>query len=308
MRGLVPHASPQGFSIVFGELFNIFYTSTPAQIRTDSAYIAAGALAATALWLFLTHTLAAFVGLAVYNLATGYLGQMLWGVVGEQVGLHFRQNFFTALLRQEVGYYDSEQTGKMTTILSTNIDNLRSGTGVKVSMWVMFATQALVGVIIAFVYSWKLTLVLCVGEGRSGGVLSLSPRASIAISPLMALGGVLQMRLLANSTQSQNAAFSDATNLAVQCLNAISTVASVQHGRGRGLAVDRFLFPFRSRCAVSSSRGKARRLGATLGSSTKRRNLAARPFTCPLSRGARRFSSCSPCTPLASGTDLDLVL
>jgi hypothetical protein len=61
------------FSIVFGELFNIFFTSPPDKIRSDSAVIAA-----------------IFVGLAMYNLVFGYLGQMLWGLVGEEVGIYFR--------------------------------------------------------------------------------------------------------------------------------------------------------------------------------------------------------------------------
>ncbi len=75
------------FSIVFGQLFNIFYSNAPSDIREKAGYIAAG-----------------FVGIAVYNLITGYLGQMFWGLVGEEVGVYFRREFFLALLRQEVGY------------------------------------------------------------------------------------------------------------------------------------------------------------------------------------------------------------
>lgn len=48
----------------------------------------------------------------------------------------------------------------------------------------------------------------------------------IAISPLMAAGSVLQMRMLTSSSQKQNEAFQAATNLAVECLTAFSTVVS----------------------------------------------------------------------------------
>ncbi len=68
--------------------------------------------------------------------------------------------------------------------------------------------QTVIGVIIAFVYSWNLTLVL------------------IAISPLMGIGSVLQMKILANSTQSQSGAFQRATNLAIEVISGMSTVAS----------------------------------------------------------------------------------
>lgn len=74
-----------GFAIVFGELFNIFFTSNADQIRSDSQIIAG-----------------VFVALAVYNLVTGYLGQMLWGMVGEEVGAYYRKEFFDSVLRQEV--------------------------------------------------------------------------------------------------------------------------------------------------------------------------------------------------------------
>ena len=75
-------------------------------------------------------------------------------------------------------------------------------------MWMMFGSQAIIGVIIAFVYSWKLTLVL------------------IAISPLMGIGSVLQMRILAQGAQSQASAFERATNLAIEVISGFSTVAS----------------------------------------------------------------------------------
>lgn len=68
-------------------------------------------------------------------------------------------------------------------MLNTNIEHMRQGTGSKVGYWFVFASQALCGVIVAFVYSWKLTLVL------------------IAISPLMGIGSVLQMKILARGSQ-----------------------------------------------------------------------------------------------------------
>lgn len=75
-------------------------------------------------------------------------------------------------------------------------------------MWTMFGSQAIIGVIIAFVYSWRLTLVL------------------IAISPLMGIGSVLQMRILARGAQSQASAFERATHLAIEVISGFSTVAS----------------------------------------------------------------------------------
>ncbi len=115
----------------------------------------------------------------------------------------------------------------MTSILNSNIDALRSATGTKIAMWFMLLTQAVAGVIIAFVYSWKLTLGAgCLGCYDATTHILTSPTVLLAISPLMALGGVLQMRILASSSQKQNEAFEEATNLAVECLAAMGTVVS----------------------------------------------------------------------------------
>lgn len=108
----------------------------------------------------------------------------------------------------KVGFYDQNATGSLTAMLNTNIEHMRSGTGSKVGYWFVFASQALAGVIVAFVYSWKLTLVL------------------IAISPLMGIGSVLQMKILASGTKSQAGAFEKATSLAIEVIGGYPTVSS----------------------------------------------------------------------------------
>lgn len=179
------------FAVVFGQLFNIFFNQTADQIRYSSGIIAA-----------------VFVGIAIYNLVFGYLGEMFWGLVGEAVGNHFRKEFFEAVLRQEAGYFQTETTGALTNMLNANVEDLRAATGVKVSMWLMFLIQAVVGVIVAFVYSWKLTLVL------------------IAISPLMGIGSVLQVRswlLLLFSHASLNVVSFPPLDARIVCWRSVSS-------------------------------------------------------------------------------------
>ena len=100
------------FAIVFGQLFNIFFTQTPDEIRQSSGVIAA-----------------VFVGIALYNLLFGYLSQMLWGLCGDEVGRLYRERFFLSVLRQEVAFFDGQTTGALTTMLNTNVEHLRAGTG-----------------------------------------------------------------------------------------------------------------------------------------------------------------------------------
>ncbi len=100
------------FAIVFGQLFNIFFSQTPAEIRQSAGVIAA-----------------VFVGIALYNLLFGYLSQMLWGLCGEEVGRLYRERFFLSVLKQEVAFFDEQTTGSLTTMLNTNVEHLRAGTG-----------------------------------------------------------------------------------------------------------------------------------------------------------------------------------
>lgn len=67
------------------------------------------------------------MGIAIYNLITGYVSNALWGLVGEEVSRIYREKFFFSLLRQEVAYFDSATTGSLTSMLNTNVEHLRSG-------------------------------------------------------------------------------------------------------------------------------------------------------------------------------------
>ena len=98
------------FAVVFGELFDIFFEQTPEEIRNSASIIAA-----------------IFVGIAFYNLLFGYLAQMMWGLVGEACSTHYRLAFFSAVLRQNPGFFDSNTVGSLTTMLTTNIENLAKG-------------------------------------------------------------------------------------------------------------------------------------------------------------------------------------
>lgn len=100
------------FTILFGSLFNIFATQTPDQIRSSSSIIAA---------IFVGYAQNLFVALishdranslAVYNLVFGYLGSMFWGLVGEAAGMYLRAEFFQSLMKQEVGFFESERQTK----------------------------------------------------------------------------------------------------------------------------------------------------------------------------------------------------
>ncbi len=179
------------FTIVFGQLFNIFVTQTAPQIRASASVIAA-----------------IFVGLAVYNLVFGYLAATLWGLVGEETGSYLRTHFFRSLLRQEVGFFEAEtSTGALTQLLS-DVDLVQSQTGGKMATVLQNAAQIVICLVVAFVYSWKLTLVL------------------VAIAPLIALAAVIQGKLLASGAAKNAESYRQVSSLALEVIAGFRVVAS----------------------------------------------------------------------------------
>lgn len=92
--------------------------------------------------------------------------------------------------------------------MNSDVDALEAATGTKVSTFLMNLSQVVAGIIIAFIYSWKLTLVL------------------LAISPLIAIAGVVQSKLMAMSAVTQSQSYARATAHAVEVVSGIRVVAS----------------------------------------------------------------------------------
>ncbi len=179
------------FSLVFGQLFNIFVTETPDGIRSRSSAIAA-----------------IFVGIGLFNLIAGYVSHVLYGLVGEACAVLYRRQLWSSLLQQDVGFIDDEHTGAFVQRLGQDVETVQAGTGTKVAVWLMNIGQVIAGLIIAFVFSWKLTLVL------------------LSISPLILVGGWFQGMMSSKGASSQSAAYGVALSFAVEVIASFRTVAS----------------------------------------------------------------------------------
>ena len=58
-----------------------------------------------------------------------------------------------------MAYYDAhDDTGELTSRMPSDVDLMQSGIGDKIVTFLMFATTFVTGVVVGFVYGWKLTL------------------------------------------------------------------------------------------------------------------------------------------------------
>uniref|UniRef100_A0A8C5TXF0 ABC-type xenobiotic transporter n=1 Tax=Malurus cyaneus samueli TaxID=2593467 RepID=A0A8C5TXF0_9PASS len=119
-----------------------------------------------------------------------------------------RQKFFFAVLHQEMAWFDTTQIGTLNTRLTDDINTIREGIGDKISIFLQFFSTFVAGIIIGFIYGWKLTLVV------------------MSVSPLLAGSAAVWSTLLASLTAKELSAYAKAGAVAEEILTAIRTVVA----------------------------------------------------------------------------------
>ena len=103
-------------------------------------------------------------------------------VAAERQVHKLRKAYFKAVLRQEISWFDEQQTGGLTSRLteyysitlpistncilnkfdSSDLERIREGIGDKMSLFIQFTSSFVAGFAIGFIYSWQMTLVMMV--------------------------------------------------------------------------------------------------------------------------------------------------
>ncbi len=103
---------------------------------------------------------ALFVGLRYY----------LFTVIGDRVVADLRKQLFSAVLAQEMGFFDDNRTGELTSRLTSDTQAIQSAVTTNVSMGLRYGVQAIGGMIVLFVTSLKLSVVMIVAVPIAVGV------------------------------------------------------------------------------------------------------------------------------------------
>lgn len=178
------------FSIVFGEMFNVFFDDE-GDMKDQIGVIAL-----------------LFAGLGVASFFFGYMQVASWSIVGENLATKLRLIVFESVIQQEISYFDQHRTGDIMNRLTTEVSVIQGAIGEKIAMTIMNLGQALAGIVVAFIYGWKMTLVL------------------LALMPLLVLGSGIQMAMVAQGAKSSASAFARATSMANEVVSSFRTVVS----------------------------------------------------------------------------------
>uniref|UniRef100_A0A452HT68 ATP binding cassette subfamily B member 5 n=1 Tax=Gopherus agassizii TaxID=38772 RepID=A0A452HT68_9SAUR len=188
--------------VVFGEITNSFVmigqavnmssaAEKPPAIFSRFAYYYAG------------------IGFAAVILSTIQVGTFLTSAARQTARI--RQKFFFAVLHQEMAWFDTSQIGTLNTQLTDDINTIHEGIGDKICIFVQFFATFLTGIVIEFIYGWKLSLVI------------------LSVSPLLAAA------FLASFTTKELSAYARAGSVAEEILASIRTVVAF-NGQMKALA------------------------------------------------------------------------
>ncbi|KAI3420255.1 Multidrug resistance protein 1 [Globodera pallida] len=121
--------------------------------------------------------------LGLVMLITSYIQIACWEAVAERVVHRLRQTYLKALLRQEIAWFDTVQSGNLTARLSDDLERVREGLGDKASMFIQMFAAFIAGFVVGFFYNWQMALVMAL------------------FTPAIALTGAWMGRITATRTQ-----------------------------------------------------------------------------------------------------------
>uniref|UniRef100_A0A8C9NLD5 ABC-type xenobiotic transporter n=1 Tax=Serinus canaria TaxID=9135 RepID=A0A8C9NLD5_SERCA len=195
--------------IIFGEMTNSFVLSGVQSNGKNCCSVCLTSLMGSHGLLFPCPRYAYYyvaIGFAVMILSTIQVWTFL--VTAARQTTRIRQKFFFAVLHQEMAWFDITQIGALNTRLTDDINTIREGIGDKISIFLQFFSTFVSGLIIGFIYGWKLTLVV------------------LSVSPLLAASAAVWSTLLASLTAKELSAYAKAGAVAEEILTAIRTVVA----------------------------------------------------------------------------------
>ena len=92
------------------------------------------------------------------QLRHGYVFVTCLNTTAERQVFLIRRLYLKSLLRQNIGWYDTNQTGDFASKMTEDLNRLQEGIGEKIGLFVFFITIFVASLINAFIHGWELTL------------------------------------------------------------------------------------------------------------------------------------------------------
>ncbi|KAM8735723.1 ATP-dependent translocase ABCB1 [Acanthopagrus schlegelii] len=139
-------------------------------------------------------------------LVAAYMQVSFWTLAAGRQVKRIRKLFFHCIMKQEIGWFDVNQTGELNTRLTDDVYKIQEGIGDKAGMLIQAYTTFITSFIIGFTKGWQLTLVI------------------LAVSPALGISAALFSKVLTSFTSKEQTAYAKAGAVAEEVLSAIRTV------------------------------------------------------------------------------------
>ncbi|KAJ3146427.1 Multidrug resistance protein 1 [Geranomyces michiganensis] len=150
-----------------------------------------------------------FVYLAIGMAVTCYIQMVCWDMSSARQTNLIRRLYLVSILRQTRTFFDTHNAGELSTRLTSDIELIQNGTGEKVGLFMQACFTLVAAIVIAFIQSWKVTLVLG------------------CLFPFMGAINVICNRLAAKNGIAALTAYAEANSVVEEALSAIRTLFSL---------------------------------------------------------------------------------
>uniref|UniRef100_A0A1I7X1Z2 ABC transmembrane type-1 domain-containing protein n=1 Tax=Heterorhabditis bacteriophora TaxID=37862 RepID=A0A1I7X1Z2_HETBA len=155
--------------------------------------------------------------LGVAMFITSYIQIVCWETFSERITHRLRQTYLRSILRQQIAWFDEQQTGNLTARLTDDLERVREGLGDKLSLFLQMLSAFLAGFGVGFFYSWSMTLVM------------------MAMAPFVVISGAWMSRIMATGSQIEQETYAVSGAIAEETFSSIRSVYSL-NGQKRELA------------------------------------------------------------------------